>query len=203
MAAPAPTDVNPLFATTADRVLGVGIPLAASVEGQAAAAQQGAIGFSFKDANGNLVFPQLNSRGQILVANDTAAGQRFRTHGRVPGVVLTTPGTGDYTGWQTVASVAAVAASGYGDFAAKFSCRRDAIAELVYSDAGGSIVILDTTIVGPGQYTAPLGLGPTEDFFTVPASASTPVFAIRAGQFPGTLAGSVSDYHGTLAVTAF
>lgn len=200
---PAPTDVVPLFATTEDRVNKVGVPLAATIEGQTPAAQQGAIGFAFKDANGNVILPQLNSRGQILVASDTAPGQRFRSHGRVPGITLVAPGTGDYTGWQNILAINAVASSGYGEIAARVACRRDAIAELIYQDAGGSVIILDTAIMGPGQYTVNLGLGPDEDSFTVPASASTPQFIVRGGQFPGTPAGANSDLHGTLALTAF
>lgn len=203
MAAPAPTDVVPLFATTEDRVNKIGVPLAATIEGQTPAAQQGSIAFAFKDTNGNVVLPQLTSRGQLPVSLDGAVGQRLRGHGRVPGIALVAPGSGDYTGWQNIIAIAAVASSGYGDIAGRIACRRDAIAELIYQDAGGSLVILDTVILGPGQYTSPIALGPTEDTFTVPASATTPQFILRGGMFPGTVAGALSDLHGTLAVTAF
>lgn len=202
MAAPAPTDIREAFPTLEDVATGAGKVLTRALEGDAAAGINGAVGFAFKDVNGNVVLPQLNNLGQLPVTLATS-GQRSRAHGRVPGVALVAPGTGDYTGWQTVLSIPAVAASGYGDMAAKFSCRRDAIAELVYQDAGGSSIVLDATIVGPGQYTAPLALGPSEDTFVVPASATSPVFIIRAGQFPGTNVGALSDYHATLAVTAF
>lgn len=200
---PAPTDVVPLFATTEDRVNKVGIPLAATIEGQTPVAQQGLIAFGFKDANGNVILPQLNSRGQILVASDTAPGQRSRAHGRVPGVTLVAPGSGDYTGWNNVLSIPGVASSGYGEIGGRVACRRDSIFEFIYQDAGGSVVILDTVILGPGQYSSQIGLGPDEDTFTVPASAASPAFVIRGGQFPGTPAGGNSDLHSTLALTAF
>lgn len=75
-------DLRESFATLEDSASGEGKALIARIEGQAAAAQNGHIGFSFKDASGNVVLPALNAAGNIGVtiehddvAGDAAAGK--------------------------------------------------------------------------------------------------------------------------------
>jgi hypothetical protein len=40
------------------------------IEGEAAASQRGAIGFAFKDSSGNVVLPQLDAFGRLLVTEE-------------------------------------------------------------------------------------------------------------------------------------
>lgn len=46
------------------------------VEGDAPSTKEGSLGFSFKDSSGNVVLPQLNSEGAIVVSSD--AGTTIR-----------------------------------------------------------------------------------------------------------------------------
>lgn len=64
------TDVNPLFRIL-DNGSGAGLAPHSRVEGDAAAAQRGLIGFSFKDSNGDLVLPQLTADGRISVSTQS------------------------------------------------------------------------------------------------------------------------------------
>lgn len=51
------------------------------VEGDASAAKEGLLGFSFKDASGNAVLPQLNNEGAIVVSQD--GGTTLRNYGEL------------------------------------------------------------------------------------------------------------------------
>lgn len=64
-------DVNELFLTLDD---GTGAGSAANVrqEGEAAAAQNGSIGFAFKDSNGDVILPSLTADGKIPVTGEAA-----------------------------------------------------------------------------------------------------------------------------------
>jgi hypothetical protein len=189
-----PIDVQEVFCTT-QSLAGVGVPLTSVQPGSSSTLVFGSVGFAFQDVNGNVVLPMLDAQGRIKVTTDAVTYVPSRAHGRVAGALAVT-GANDYTNYQTVLSVPAVAASGYGAFNGKVTCRRDALFQLVYSDVGGSLVVLDSTILGPGEFSAPIGVG--SDYFMVPASANTPVFQVRAVNL-----GTVSDLSATLAVLPF
>lgn len=191
------SDIRESFPTLEDRVTKAGVAAAASTEGQTPAAQTGAIGFSFKDSAGNLILPQLDAQGRLLVSIE-GQGTRLRAHGDVAGILPAYVSPGVYTGMQIVAQIALTAAKTIGDFAGKVSARKGAYFQLVYSDGGGTSIILDDTIVDSGQYTAPLGMGPTQDTFAIPATASAPKLSILGGNFE-----TVADLHGTISVLQF
>jgi len=58
-------DPRESFATLEDSSTGAGEALISRVEGEAAAAQAGSIGFSFKDSSGNVILPSLTAGGFI------------------------------------------------------------------------------------------------------------------------------------------
>lgn len=75
-------DLRESFATLEDSGTQEGKALAARQEGDAAAAQNGSIGFSFKDSTGNVILPSLDAAGNVPVLvdhqdleGDTAAGK--------------------------------------------------------------------------------------------------------------------------------
>lgn len=63
-------DLRESFATLEDSSTQEGKALAARQEGDAAAAQNGSIGFSFKDSSGNVVLPALDAAGNVPVVVD-------------------------------------------------------------------------------------------------------------------------------------
>lgn len=191
-----PVDLRESFPGLEDSATGAGVTATKSIEGDASTGKVGGVVFAFKDANGNIILPVLDAQGRLPVSTDTQ-GTRLRAHGDVAGGILSATGT-VYSGFQTVCSVALTANKTIGDFAGKMSCRRGALGQLVYQDAGGSLVVLDSSVIDAGQYTAPIGLGPSEDTFSVPASATSPALLIRAGNFQ-----QVSDLHATLSVLQF
>ena len=56
-----------VFNIIKDSATGAGEALISRIEGEAAAAQEGLIGFSFKDSSGNVVLPTLTPAGAISV----------------------------------------------------------------------------------------------------------------------------------------
>lgn len=60
-------DLRTVFPILEDSVTGAGEAPISRIEGEAAAAQEGLIGFSFKDSSGNVVLPQLTSAGALPV----------------------------------------------------------------------------------------------------------------------------------------
>lgn len=188
-------DLRESFPTTEDRVTGAGKAIAATVEGQTPTAQNGIIGFAFKDSAGNVILPQLDTQGRLPVSTETQ-GTRLRNRGVATGVLMAATGFGTPT--VLIASVNLTASKTYGDMAGHVSARRGSLFQMVYSDAGGSSVVLDEAIVDSGQYTANIGLGPQEDTFSVPASATSPVMKILGGNYE-----NISDLHAAFTVLQF
>lgn len=191
------SDLRESFPSLEDRATGAGVTLAASIEGQSSAGQQGAIGFAFKDAAGNVVLPQLDNEGRVPVTL-SGQGTRLRNYGSKAGALLSATGA-FYGNQQLVTSIDLTANTDIGDFGGKVNCRRAAYFELRYEDNGASVV-LDSSLVDAGQYTAPLGAGPQEDTFHVPASAVAPKISIYAGNLDN---GKLSDLRGMLTVLQF
>jgi len=63
-------DIRESFATLEDSGTSEGKALAARVEGDAAAAQNGSIGFAFKDSAGDVILPALDATGNIQTVID-------------------------------------------------------------------------------------------------------------------------------------
>ena len=140
------SDVREVFPTLADSTSGAGEPLISRIEGEAAAAQEGSIAFSFKDSSGNVVLPTLTADGKIPVTTD-AAGTCLDARGE--------DATGSLT-FVDVVTLTAALTKKYMKIGVTVSSTRSTHFQLVHvDDAGGTPTetILADYIVGPGQYT--------------------------------------------------
>lgn len=68
-------DLRESFATLQDATTEEGKALIARIEGEAAAAQNGSIGFAFKDSSGNVILPALDAAGNVTTAIDFVTGE--------------------------------------------------------------------------------------------------------------------------------
>lgn len=128
-----------------------GINLSARVEGETPVAKQGSIGFSFKDNAGNVVLPQLNPEGAIVVSGDAGTTKRAR------GEDL----DGDDVSPMDLVTITLAADKLYTKLSAQGSCFRDTEYEIVLIDDVGvsdTETILDIFLTGPGQFTTKSGL---------------------------------------------
>lgn len=140
-------DLRESFPTLQDATTGEGIALAARTEGQAAASQQGAIGFSFKDSSGNVVLPQLTANGKIMVDTEAVSGTPVNASAKV-----TPASVGTLT---TIASLTLTASNFYREIEAEGSCFRDS--EIIIEQVDdATTTVLARGIVGPGQFNVPL-----------------------------------------------
>lgn len=131
-----------------------GVSLDKREEGDAAALQNGLIGFAFKDASGNVVLPQLNAQGQLPVTQ-AAAGVCYYASGELAAGSLGL--FADITG----AEVDLVLEKTYSSIGMVFAATQTSIGQIVaVDDAGGTPVetVLGHVIVGAGQYTVDLEL---------------------------------------------
>ena len=124
---------------------GFGQALRQMVEGDAAAAKNGLIGFSYKDVNGDIVLPQLNAEGAIVVTTDSGTTKR-------DSAIID---SGSVLGRTLVAEIDILADKLYTCLSAHVACTRTTVWEVVYvDDAGGSPVETHqlSTITGAGDY---------------------------------------------------
>jgi hypothetical protein len=185
----ADNDVRESFPSLED-ASGVGVPLTKSLAGDTAAGKVGSTAFVYKDKDGNLILPQLDNQNRLPVSTEPQ-GTRLRTPGTtVAGALLGGP---PYVFTQVLSLTAASGVS-YVDLKGTVNCRRAALFQLLYTDAGSSVV-LDEAICDAGQFKNPIGLG-AGDEFTVPASGVTPKFVIQAGNYD-----KASDLHAALSCT--
>jgi len=143
-------DLRECFSTIQDSVTGGGECLISRIEGEAAAAQEGAIGFAFKDSSGNVVLPQLTASGQLPVVVDAVAGTCFSEDGELAA------GSNDVLADVTNAQITAAVTKVYTKIGLSVCCLRASLFQLQYvDDAGGVpvVTILTEAIVGPGQYS--------------------------------------------------
>lgn len=189
------SDLRESFPSLEDVLTGAGVVLARVIEGDSTSGKNGHLAFAFKDSSGNAILPQLDIQGRLPVSTETQ-GTRLRNRGAAAGALMAA--TGFATPTVLVASINLTASKTYGDMAGHVAARRGSMFQMVYSDAGGSSVILDETIVDSGQYSANIGLGAHEDTFSVPASASSPVMKIMGGNYD-----FASDLHAAFTVLQF
>lgn len=139
-------DNKEAFATLEDGS-GNGVALREVQAGDSSAAKNGLIGFSFKDASGNVILPSLDSNGAVPVSfmdktkkyakGELAAGSL--TSVLVTGAVLTLTVGKKYT-----------------NLCLSVSCRSDSLFQLVHiDDSAGTPVstVKAECIVGAGQYS--------------------------------------------------
>lgn len=127
---------------------GAGAAPTKKAEGDAAAGANGLVGFSFKDASGNVVLPVLTADGKLPVSSD-ATGVCYYANGELAAGSLT---LADITG----ATATLALEKSYSKIGAIFSCLQASLGQIVHvDDAAGTPVetVLGEFIVGPGQYT--------------------------------------------------
>lgn len=142
------SDLSEVFNILADSGTGAGEPAIARDEGEAPAT--GLVGFSFKDSSGNLVLPQLDAQGRILVTQDAVAGTCKYAYGEL------TAGSVGVFAKITGAEIALTAAKLYTKIGVSGSATHITAIEVVHIDDEGvtdTEVILETFLVGPGQYS--------------------------------------------------
>lgn len=148
----------------------LGTPLKARQEGDAAAAQNGSIGFAFKDNSGNVILPQLNADGTIGVSFDSGTPKNARgidAAGSLTEAVVTGASID-----STANIINCIKVTG--------SCRRDSLFTIYYvDDADGTPVDteLGDFIVGSGQYSFELDLGKSE--IDISGGTGTQRFEVR------------------------
>ena len=144
------SELRESFPSTEDTGTGAGVPLGARIEGQPAAAIQGAIGFAFKDSAGNVILPSLNSSGQLPVTSE------------VSGNGLYARGTNAGSNSQvTIASLTLVASKKYENIQMIVSCFRDSTFQLIWSNNAAETILCDLRC-GPGGFSAQANLGDLE-----------------------------------------
>ena len=137
-------DLRESFATLEDSSTSEGKALAARTEGQAAAAQNGSIGFSFKDASGNVVLPVLDTAGNVKVVIDeglclkSQAGELSAGSASLVAV--------------TNAEITLATSTMYSGIGFIVSSRRDSLFQIIQQNDAVDTVIAEM-IVGAGQYS--------------------------------------------------
>lgn len=123
-----------------------------SQNGDASAGKVGMTAWVFKDASGNLVHPQLNSEGAVVVSSEGAGvSKSANSDGEVEGALTLT----------NICEVALTASKTHGKIHANGACFKEAIFYLIQlNDA--TETILSSFIVGPGQYSFKAELGSSE-----------------------------------------
>jgi hypothetical protein len=143
-------DLRECFSVIQDDVSGAGECLISRIEGEAAAAKEGLIGFSFKDSSGNVVLPQLDSQGRLPVIVDAVAGTCIHENGELAA------GSNDVLADVTGASATLTVGKTYTKIGIMGSCLRASLFQLQYIDDDGgapTTTVLGEFLVGPGQYS--------------------------------------------------
>lgn len=144
-------DLEEVFKILKDSATGAGEAPVARDEGEAAAGQAGLIGFSFKDASGNVVLPSLTAGGAIPVDTSGASGTCFYAQGSNAGSLSEV----------TLATITGSLSKQYSQIEAVGSCLRTTRFNVYYvDDAGGTPVdtLIYSFLVGAGAYTVPVML---------------------------------------------
>jgi hypothetical protein len=175
-------DLEEVFKILKDDGTGAGEAPVSRVEGEAGAAKEGLIGFSFKDSSGNVVLPALTASGKIPVDSEAAAGTIIRD-------VSTASGTGGVA--TDVVTLTLTTSEEYNMADYMGASSRIAKWEIVLDD-NGSESVLDTFITGPGQFT--FSEEPKNLEFTAGATG-TQQLILR-----GTALFATTDLHGRVSI---
>lgn len=126
---------------------GTGQTASARTDGDAAAAQYGIIGFSFKDSSGNVVLPQLSPNGELPTINGVPTICKSQ-YGELLAGSLTI---------VDLATITLTASTDYKKIEATGSCFRDTLFEIVQVDDATETQV-DAFLIGAGQYSFKLML---------------------------------------------
>lgn len=144
--------VRESFPVLEDALTKEGVAPHKSQNGDASAGKVGMTVWAFKDASGNLVHPQLNSEGALVVTSEGAGISKSATSdGEVAGSLTLT----------TICEVSLTASKTHGKIHAHGSCFKEAIFYLIQQD-DATETIISSFIVGPGQYSFNADLKSTE-----------------------------------------
>lgn len=159
-------DLREVFPILRDDSTGAGEEPVSRIEGEAAAGKEGLIGFSFKDSSGNVVLPQLNAAGKILV--DVDGGIAYKAKGELAAGSLS-------LAVVTGAVLTLVLNKAYRQISVTGCSLRSSLFQLIYiDDAAGTPVesVIAEFIVGPGQFSHSVNFG---EGFELDTSAGTGV----------------------------
>lgn len=174
------SDLRESFPTLQDVSTQAGVAAGARTEGQAASGVQGSIGFSFKDSSGNVVLPQLNSQGEILVSSEKSGNDLYAR--------------GENAGSSSVVTIATITLTAdkvYEGLELAFSCFRDSLCQVIWNDDGTETVLLDG-LVGPGLFSFHARMESVE--FTA-GSTGTQQLLLKANNI-----NALSTMRGTIAI---
>ena len=166
-------DPRESFATLEDSSTGAGEALISRVEGEAAAAQAGSIGFSFKDISGNVVLPSLDVNGNIRIATDDRLCLKSPAGELAAGSASIVAVTG--------ASITLAVDTDYDNVGFIFSSRRDSLFQLIQTN-DATVTVIAEFIVGAGQYTV---VGELHCFKITTGSTGIQTLSVKAKNFEG------------------
>jgi hypothetical protein len=165
---------------------GAGIVLDQALDGATeVAGKNGAIGFAFKDSDGNVVLPQLTEDGKIMVDTEAYAGTEKSNYGTVVNLAKNTR--------TKVAEISALALSKVHELMFKEgACTQPCLWEIeIMNDAAPTII--SAWLTGSGQYSQ--AAAPKAVTFT-PSGVTTRKITLYATIFDG----KASDVFGSIAV---
>ena len=136
-------DLEEVFKILKDDGTGAGEAPVSRVEGEAGAAKEGLIGFSFKDSSGNVILPALTAAGKIPVDTSAVAGTVIRDHQTAAGTATVA---------TDVVTLTLVTNEVYNMADYMGSTSRICKWEVVQND-NATETVLDVFITGPGQFT--------------------------------------------------
>jgi len=131
---------------------GEAFALAKMLIGDSPTAKEGAIGFAFRDASGNVTLPQLTADGKLAVDTEALGGACRNAKGEHAGSTSLVDVTG--------AEITITGAFSANKIMADVSCFRDSLFQLVYvDDADGTPVetVIAEALVGAGQFSYKMG----------------------------------------------
>jgi hypothetical protein len=135
-------DTRAAFAGTED-ANGNGIPTGNAIDNTTvAAALNGQIGFAFKSSAGNVILPQLNSKGEILVSTDGPTDSTLNARG-------TAAGSGTAV---AVVTLALATSTVYSMPEVSVACRHGGFFQLIWNNNGVNTILADI-LLDAGQYT--------------------------------------------------
>lgn len=164
-------DPRELFSVLKASSGGAGVPLDQAIDATTpAAALNGAVGFAFKNAAGNVVLPQLDSLGRLPTTN--VAGTPTSNKGELAAGSLSLAAV-------TGASITLTPSAVYTNIQWKGSCRQASLFQLIQTN-DVTVTVVDEIVTGPGQYTVNFDLG---DVQVTAGATGTQTLSIQAKNF--------------------
>lgn len=164
------SDVREVFPILAG-VSGEGIDVSQMQEGWSPTGKNGLIGFSFRDASGNVVLPMLTGDGKIPVSTQSP-GTKLNARGEHAAGSLT-----EVT--VTGAVIALTANKQYADLNLVCSSRRGALFQVIFDNNGSETVLVDA-VVDAGEYTTGISLN---DLVFTAGATGTQQLIVKAKNF--------------------